>query len=169
MTILRFACLLLFTGSLYAAEPPKVPASDRILSSKEVKNYWLNAIPKIKLPAKGNGLHPEQQAKRERVIQERKALMHQIKQGAHDVDAKLASLAHNVDAHIQRGEEKKSKLAEERLYTLREHLSKLATLEAQREAARKLSEAADQIASLESEIASLNQTISSHACNSSCD
>jgi hypothetical protein len=169
MNVLRFVTFLLLACSLKAGNLPSVPPSDRVLSTEEVKNYWLNAIPKKKLPPKANGLHPEDQAHRERVIQQRKNLMQQVRQGVHDTDAKLATLAHNVDAHTKRGEDQKAKHAEERLFALREHLSKLATLEVQRETARKLAEAHDQIAGLESEISALRQTISSQTCTNGCD
>ncbi|MEP4076817.1 hypothetical protein [Haloferula sp.] len=169
MTIFRFLSLLLLVCSLHGAELPAIPESNRVLTSDEVKNYWLNAIPKMELPAKGNGLHPEQQAKRERKIEQRKTLMREIKSGKYDVDAKLASLSHNVVAHTQLGETDKAKMSEERLYLLREHLSKLATLKAQRDIAEKLSEATDQIASLKAEISSLEQTINSQTCSNDCD
>jgi ubiquinone biosynthesis protein Coq4 len=160
---------LLVVASLRAADLPAIPPSDKILTVEQVKNYWLNAIPKTKLPAKGNGLHPEQQAARAQAITRLRTQMTEIKQGRHDIDARVASLVHNVDAYTKLGEEEKAKMAEERLFALREHLSKLATLEVQRDTARKLGEATDRIASLEREINTLQQTISSQACMATCD
>lgn len=166
MTIFRFTCMLLSACALHAAELPSIPPSERILGPEEVKNYWLNALPMMELPAKGSGLHPEQTAIRQREIRARKSLIGQIKKGAHDIDAKLASLRHNADAHTRRGEGEKAQQAETRLWALREHLSKLATLKAQRETAEKLGEATDQIASLEAEISSLRQAIGNQTnCN----
>ncbi|MEM9238307.1 MAG: hypothetical protein AAGB14_16165, partial [Verrucomicrobiota bacterium] len=77
--------LLLLGFPLCAAELPTIPASDRILSSQEVKNYWLNVLHRKPLPPKSTGLHPQKQQARQDEIVRRRKLISGIRAGSHDL------------------------------------------------------------------------------------
>ena len=85
--------------------------------------------------------------------------MEQIRSGQHDLAARLVCLSHNVEAWTRQGNDAKSDECETRLIRLREHVAKLATLEAQREAAVKVGAAADRMADLAAEIQRLKAVL----------
>ncbi|WP_193213269.1 hypothetical protein [Luteolibacter marinus] len=137
---------------LTAAEFPMVPASDRVLSVPEVRNFWIRSLKTQPLPPKPTRLYPEKEAARQRMIQDRRILIEEVRSGRHDIAAKLVALSHNVEAWNRLRDDKKAEETERRLYRLREHVAKLATLEAQREAAIKVGESAERMATLSDEI-----------------
>lgn len=154
--------LLLFLGlclPLAAESFPAVPASDRVLTVAEVKNYWVNTIAKRPLPPKPTGLYPEKQAQWQQRVEQRQELMKSVRGGSYDTDAKLAALNHNVEAWRLQGDETKRTEAERQLNEFKEHLARLATLEAQRRAAEAVIEMADRVRSLEAEISSLRSEL----------
>ncbi|BCX48483.1 hypothetical protein HAHE_23910 [Haloferula helveola] len=161
-------CLLIGLTPLARASGalPEIPRSDRVLSLDEVKNYWINTLCRAPLPAKGNGLHPEQQQRRVAAEQQILDRIRQIREGKHDTAAQLARLAHNADAYDKLGDAAAAGETEARLFALREHLAKLAKLEAERALAEKLDEELDRIDSLEAEISSLKSQINSLSCES---
>lgn len=150
---------------LMAADFPVVPASNRVLSVDEVKNFWIHSIKAEPLPPKPTRLYPEKQAARARVIAQRRSLIEEVRSGQHDLAARLVSLSHNVEAWTRLGDDRKSLEAEQRLLMLREHIAKLATLEAQRSAAVKVGEAADRVTELSDEIQRLKSLLAA-SCSS---
>lgn len=160
MIFSRIAPLFLAAlAPLSAADFPVVPPSDRVLTVQEVKTFWLNRLRFQALPPKATLLHPEKDAARRAEIHRRRALMEEIRVGQHDLAARLVCLSHNVEAWTRLGEETKSDACEQRLIRLREHVAKLATLEAQREAAVKVGEAADRMAAMSEEIQQLKELL----------
>lgn len=144
---------------LSAANFPLVPPSDRVLTVQEVKSFWVNRLRSQPLPPKVTLLHPEKDAARRAEIHRRQALMEEIRIGQHDLAARLVCLSHNVEAWSRLGDEPKSEASEQRLIRLREHVAKLATLEAQRAAAVKVGEAADRMALMTEEIQQLKELL----------
>ena len=142
---------------LTAAEFPCVPGSDRVLSTLEVKNFWVNHLQNQPLASKPTRLHPEQEESRQREISRRQGLIQAIRSGQHDIAARLVCLSHNVEAWTRQGDEAKAFEAERQLLLVREHVAKIATLEAQREAAVKLGEAADRVIEMDAELQRLKQ------------
>lgn len=151
--------LLLLVFPLSAQILPSLPPSDRVLSREEVKNFWIHHLRRSPLPPRGNGLHPEKQ---QRHAAAKEAILRQIARihlGHFDIQARLAQLEHNVEAHERRGETDLAETTEIRLFRLREHLLNLARLEAEIELARKLDDHLDRIDALESQIDTLRQQI----------
>lgn len=144
---------------LTAAEFPVVPASNRILTTTEVTNFWINSLKKQPLPPEPTRLYPKKAEARKRIIAKRKGLISQIRSGQHDIAARLVCLSHNVEAWNRLGDEAKANETETQLFKLREHIAKLATLEAQREAAIKVGETADRMSALSAEIDQLKQLL----------
>ncbi|MEK7951100.1 hypothetical protein [Luteolibacter soli] len=132
-----------------------MPPSDRVLTVEQVKTFWVSRLRSEALPSKSTALHPEKDAARRSEIHRRRGLMEEIRAGHHDLAARLVCLSHNVEAWSRLGDEPKSDAAEQRLIRLREHVAKLATLEAQREAAVKVGEAADRMIARSEEIQQL--------------
>ena len=160
MIFSRIAPLFLAAlAPLSAADFPVVPRSDRVLTVQEVKTFWLNRLRSQALPPEATLLHPEKDAARRNEIHRRRALMEQIRAGQHDLAARLVCLSHNVEAWSRLGDEEKSDAVEQRLIRLREHVAKLATLEAQRDAAVKVGEAADRMAAMSEEIQQLKELL----------
>jgi hypothetical protein len=87
--------------------------------------------------------------------------MNEIRGGSHDVNARLVCLEHNVAAWRAQGNPDKAWETEKQLLLLREHLAKLATLQAEKESAEKISATADEVASLRAEIDQLRSQLSS--------
>jgi hypothetical protein len=144
---------------LSAADFPLVPPSDRVLTVEQVKTFWVNRLRSQALPQKATLLHPEKNSTRSTEIQRRLGLMEEIRAGHHDLAARLVCLSHNVEAWSRLGDETKSDASEQRLIRLREHVAKLVTLEAQREAAVKVGEAADRMAAMSEEIQQLKELL----------
>lgn len=141
---------------LTAADFPRVPPSDRVLSTMEVKDFWVNHLSSQPL-APPTRLHPETEEARQREIERRDSLIAAIRNGQHDLAARLVSLSHNVEAWTRLGEDNKAYEAERQLLAVREHVARIATLEAQREAAIKLGQAADRVAVMDAELQRLRQ------------
>lgn len=160
MIFSRIAPLFLSAlAPLAAADFPVLPPSDRVLSVEQVKTYWVNRLRSQPLPPKATRLYPEKEAARRAEIQRRRALMEAIRQGHHDLAARLVCLSHNVEAWSRLGNETRSAEVEQRLIRLREHVARLATLEAQREAAVKVGAAADRMAAMGEEIQRLKELL----------
>ncbi|MCW1926509.1 hypothetical protein OKA05_28415 [Luteolibacter arcticus] len=160
MIFSRLAPLFLAAlAPLSAANFPVVPPSDRVLTVEQVKTFWVTRLRSQPLPAKVTPLHPERNTARRAEIQRRRGLMEEIRAGHHDLAARLVCLSHNVDAWSRLGDEPKSDASEQRLIRLREHVAKLATLEAQREAAVKVGEAADRMVARGEEIQRLKDLL----------
>jgi hypothetical protein len=138
---------------LTAANFPNVPRSDRVLTTSGVKNFWVNHL-RDQPPTR---LHPEMEEAREREIARRSDLIAAIRGGQHDLAARLVCLSHNVEAWTRLGNDSKAYEAERQLLTVREHVARIATLEAQREAAIKLGQAADRVAEMDAELQRLKQ------------
>ena len=160
MIFSRIAPLFLAAlAPLSAAHFPVVPPSDRVLTVEQVKTFWVSRLRTETLPPKATLLHPEKDATRRSEIQRRQGLMEEIRAGQHDLAARLVCLSHNVEAWSRLGDEPNSDATEQRLIRLREHVAKLATLEAQREAAVKVGEAADRMATMSEEIQRLKELL----------
>ena len=160
MIFSRMAPLFLSAlAPLAAADFPVVPPSDRVLTVAEVRTFWMNRIRTRPLPPKATRLYPEKEASRRSEIARRVALIEEIRTGQHDLAARLVCLSHNLEAWSRRGDEEKSDAAEQRLIRLREHVAKLAALEAQREAALKVGAAADRMAAMSEEILQLKELL----------
>ena len=160
MIFSRIAPLFLAAlAPLSAAHFPVVPPSDRVLTVEQVKTFWVSRLRSEALPSKATALHPEKDIARRAEIQRRRGLMEEIRAGHHDLAARLVCLSHNVEAWSRLGDETKSDSSEQRLIRLREHVAKLATLEAQREAAVKVGEAADRMAAMGEEIQELKDLL----------
>ena len=156
------ACLPLAAESL-----PRLPASDRVLTEAEVKNFWLNTIRQRPVPPTPSRLYPEHRQRRQHLIEERADLMHAIRGGSYDIEARLACLQHNVAAWKARGNPDKAWETEKQLLRLREHVAKLDTLQAQKAAAEKVSATADEVAALKAEIEQLRAQVQANASSGS--
>jgi len=160
MIFSRMAPLFLAAlAPLSAAHFPVVPPSDSVLTVQQVKAFWVSRLRSQPLPRKSTPLLPEKNAARRAEIQRRRGLMEEIRAGQHDLAARLVCLSHNVEAWSRLGDETKSEAAEQRLIRLREHVAKLATLEARREAAVKVGEAAERMATMGEEIQRLKDLL----------
>ncbi len=142
---------------LTAAHFPTLPPSDRVLSTTEVKNFWMDHLQSQPLTPPTTLLHPEKEEARQREIARRDDLITAIREGQHDLAARLVCLSHNVEAWNRRGDDSKSYEAERQLLAVREHVARIATLEAQREAAVKLGQAADRVAVMDAELQRLRE------------
>lgn len=142
---------------LTAADFPTVPPSDHILTTIEVKDFWVNHLRNQPLAPRPTRLYPEKEAARLREIARRSGLIEAIRMGQHDLAARLVCLSHNVEAWTRRGEDTKAYEAERQLLTVREHVARVATLEAQREAAVKLGAAADRVVEMDAELQRLRE------------
>lgn len=130
MIFRRIAPLFLSALSpLAAANFPVVPRSERVLSEEDVKDFWITRLRSMPFPPPEPG---ELEGESERELARRKALTQEIREGLHDVAARLVSLNHNVEAWIRRGNLDEAARTEERLVRLRERLARLAELEARR-------------------------------------
>jgi hypothetical protein len=109
---------------LSAADFPVVPPSSRALTVDQVKTFWVD---------------------RQYVLSD------DIRKGKHDLAARLVCLSHNVASWSRLGDEAKSQAAEQHLIQLREHVARLATLEAQLESAARRG-ATDRMAEVIAEI-----------------
>ena len=159
--LLRLLLPLVFIGTrTHAGELPSLPISSRVLTEAEVKNYWVNTIRKRPVPPKPTRLHMDALGKWQADLNERVTMVESIRGGACDLEARLACLAHNTDAWELQGEPEKARKTEQRLLRLREHLAKMAALEARRRAAEQAIADAARIRALESEISQLRQEIS---------
>jgi hypothetical protein len=160
MIFSRIAPLFLSAlAPLSAADFPVVPLSDRVLTVEQVKTFWVKRLRSQALPPQATPYHPERNPVRRTEIQRRRGLTEEIRAGHHDLAARLVCLSHNVEAWSRLGDEPKSDAAEQRLIRLREHVAKLATLEAQREAAVKLGDAADRMVAMSEEIQQLKDLL----------
>jgi hypothetical protein len=135
-----------------------VPPSACVLTTLEVKDFWVSHLHKQPLAPEATRLHPEQEEARQREIARRQNLIEAIRAGQHDLAARLVCLSHNVEAWTRLGEDSKAYEAERQLLTVREHVARIATLEAQREAAIKLGAAADRVVEMDAELQRLRQT-----------
>ena len=142
---------------------PSIPASDRVLTTQEVKNFWINKTLRTPVPPKPTGLHPHAQARWSARLRERHSFVEAIRSGQFDTKARLTKLEHNIQAWQTRDNEEKARESERDLRELREHLSRLETLRLQRKAARAQIDAAERVAELEAEIYRLQRL-----CNSDC-
>jgi hypothetical protein len=162
MLFSRIAPLFLASlAPLAAANLPVVPRSDRVLTVQQVKHFWSRSIRSQPLPSPR--LHPDHQAAHRAEVRRRQVLLERIRAGDHDIAARLVCLSHNVEAWSRLGEPEKSRAEEERLIRLREHLARLAALEAQQRAAEKSGEAAERLARLAAEIRELRARLSGAA------
>ncbi|WP_035606291.1 hypothetical protein [Haloferula sp. BvORR071] len=142
---------------LTAAEFPNVPGSDRVLTTMEVKNFWVNHLHNQPLAPEPTRLHPEKAEARSHEITRRRELIKAIRAGQHDLAARLVCLSHNVEAWTRQGDTGKAHESERQLLLVREHVAKMAALEAQREAAVKIGNAAEQVAQMDAELQRLQQ------------
>lgn len=134
---------------------PAIPPSGRILTTGDVKNYWLNTLQNQPVPPKPTGLHPERQAGWQRDLDSRESMIRSIRKGDRNIDAKVAELTHNAEAWRRQGNEKEAEAAETKLREIRRHLALLETLELQRQAARSQIDAAERLKGIEARIAEL--------------
>lgn len=144
---------------------PNLPIkpSERILTSQEVKNGWVNATRALPIPSKPTGLHPKAQAEWRNGLERRKAFILAVESGVHDKRAEVIALEHNIGAWRLRGEEAKAVETEERLRELLEHHARLETLELQRRAALAQITTAERLRAVEAELSALRSSCT-HAC-----
>lgn len=88
---------------LTAASFPVVPASARVLTSADVKGYWLQHL--------------------DRQRQRQQELLAEIAEGRHDLAAELVCLSHNVQAFERQGNEAMAKETAEKLLRLRKEVA----------------------------------------------
>lgn len=142
-------------GGLAARSLPAIPPSTRILTTEQVKNYWINSLQHQPVPSKPSGLHPEQQSAWRRNLESLESLIRSVRNGERDTDAKLAQLRHNADAWHQLGNEPEAEAAETKLRVIQGYLALMETLEMQRKAAQSQIDAAERLKGIEAEIAAL--------------
>lgn len=153
-----FAGLLAFglsCGGLAAQSMPAIPPSTRILTTVQVKSYWVNSLQYLPVPSKPLGLHPQQQSAWQRNLESINSLIRSVRNGDRDTDAKLAQLRHNADAWHQLGNEPEAEAAETKLRLIQGYLALMDTLEMQRRAAQSQIDAAERVKNIEAEIAAL--------------
>ena len=137
MRSLFFFCILL---SLPLHAFPAIPASTRILTAKEVQNFWFNYYRRLPLPPKPNGLHPEQLPAWRSAVNKRTSLLKKLHAGEYYQKAQLIALRHNIDAYQKLGkqEQVQSLSSELRLFELHQaqmNMTKAQTQKAEAEAA----------------------------------
>lgn len=145
-------CLLLPT-SLRASEfLPAIPPSDRVITVQEVRNFWINQLLRLPIPAKPSGLYPQEQAAWRSRLNARKATLTAIETGHYGTEAKIAQLTHNAHAWRLKGNETEAKKAETELRSIELQLAKQETLRLQREAAQAQIQCRDDYAILIEEV-----------------
>jgi hypothetical protein len=92
-------------GPLTAASFPLVPASAMVLTVAEVKGYWLQSLEQQRVRQRSDGL-PEE-----------------IRQGRHDLAARLVCLSHNVEAWARQGNEEQARQTADELLKLRQQVA----------------------------------------------
>jgi len=149
-----FFCLMSSILLRASDELPPIPASDRVITLREVRNFWINTLLKRPIPPKPSGLYPREQAAWICRMNERKAMLDAIEVGHFGTEARMAQLAHNAHAWRLKGNEKEAKMAESELRTIETHLSKLSTLNLQRLAAEAQIESAERLRAIEAGMSS---------------
>jgi hypothetical protein len=129
---------------------PRIPPSSRVLRVEEVKNFWINKLARTPVPRKPNGLYPKQQAAWQSVFNRINQTIRSVQHGDYDDEALLTMLRHNAAAWRLLGNAEKAKMAEQELREIELHGAQLATLAAQRDAARQVGEAASEYRSTSS-------------------
>jgi hypothetical protein len=92
-------------GPLTAASFPLVPASALVMTTAQVKGYWLQSL------------------ERQRSRQQRDPLPEEIREGRHDLAAQLVCLSHNVEAWARQGNEEQARQAAADLLKLRQQVA----------------------------------------------
>lgn len=156
--LIRLILCLVLPSSLRASDfLPSIPRSERVITLKEVRNFWINQLLRLPIPTKPSGLYPQAQAAWRCRLNARIATLTAIESGHYGTEAKIAQLTHNANAWRLKGNENEAKKSEAELRDLELHLAKLATLSLQREAAQAQIDSAARIRALEAEVASWRQ------------
>ena len=134
---IRLLVFLYLAATALHAEPlPAIPASTRILTVEQVKNFWVNTLSRKPIPSKPSGLHPELQAAWQDALDDRRATIQSVTSGWREDEARLAMHSHNATAWRMQGNEKAALAAEAELRRWQRHLSVMDTLEMVRRAAQ---------------------------------
>ena len=136
---------------------PTIPASDRILTVEQVRNFWINSLLRKPIPPKPSGLYPRQQATWRYQLATRQAAITAIESNQYATEARMAQLSHNSAAWRRRGNEVEANKCDAELRKIELHLAELETLSMQRAAAQAQIDAAERIKQLEATISSLSQ------------
>lgn len=154
-----------FAAEIAEAQFATIPESDRMLSTEEVKNFWIHQIRKALLGSRPLGLEPEKQKKWDALVAKRKGQIAAIKRGSYDNEARLAQLRHNAEAWKRLGNLEKSRGANQQMMELEVHLAQLEALEADKKKSEEEAKAAqasvEHMKRLESEIKALRAQIAS--------
>jgi hypothetical protein len=144
---------------------PVLPEPQRVLTIRDVKNYWLNTLAAAPIPPRPLGLHPEEQRAWDRAVARRKDCIAAIKRGDYDTEARLAQFEHNIVAWRNSGDEKKARAEERKLLELREHIARMETMEEQKRAAAAQLEANQRLQRIEAEVSSLRSALPCPPCD----
>lgn len=122
---------------------PVIPPSNRILSVKQVTNYWVNTLLSTRLPPQPNGLYPKKQQAWKSMCYQYNSKIRSIQNGNYNDEAQCVQLAHNAAAWRILGNEQEALKCESHLRSLQLHHAKIATLGMQRNAAHAQIQAAE--------------------------
>lgn len=159
--------LVLACGWGRAESLPVLPPSTRVLTQQEVKNFWINTLRRKAVPDKPSSLRPGELSSWRAMIRRRGSLILAVRNGDYDTPARLVQLRHNIRAWREQGAEEEALAVEAELQKLEEHLSRMRTLAAQRDAAKAQVDAAESLERIESRLSSI-ETNCDHSCNHSC-
>lgn len=159
--------LVLASGWGRAESLPVLPPSTRVLSQQEVKNFWINTLRRKAVPDKPSSLRPGELAAWKGMIRRRGSLILAIRNGEHDTPARLVQLRHNIRAWREQGADAEALAVEAELQKLEEHLSRMRTLAAQRDAAEAQVDAAESLDRIEAKLSTIDTTCN-HSCSQSC-
>lgn len=115
---------------LTAADFPVVPRSERLLTEADVKDFWIDRLQSMPPLPDRMAASPDAEIAEKAEIARRDGLIEEIREGRHDVAARLVCLSHNVEAWSRQGNAGEAEKAEAGLLRLRERLARLAILEA---------------------------------------
>ena len=95
--------VFLITSQAGAMVLPEIPNSPRILTTEEVKNFWVNRMPVPSAPSQLRSDYARANVGYHRQIGERHRLVQEIRAGRLDKEAKMAMLRHNIVAYRMHG------------------------------------------------------------------
>ena len=84
---------------------PEIPDSLRILSTQEVKNYWVNKMPEPREPSRLAREYHTLIVEYHREVGERHRLIQEIRAGRYDGYARIIMLRHNLQAYLLMGDD----------------------------------------------------------------
>ena len=143
-----FSLLLvsLTAAAASAATFPEIPASQRILSQQEVKNYWVNKMPTPAEPSRLARSYKTLIVNYHKQVGERHRLIQAIRAGKHDRLAKIVMLRHNIKAYTSMGKHAKAAALNNELIALETALAREAKERANADRLERLIAATERLA-----------------------